>query len=231
MAKTDRKDDFQLTLSSIYLIVYNLAQAVGWTLITVKMLFHLLFRKTCVGLYDEVELLLNLFQTLALLEIVHAATGLVRSNPVLTGFQVFSRIFMVWGIIYVVEEARDQVGFALLCAAWCVTEVIRYSFYLGAIVNYSPFLLQFARYTLFIVLYPMGVTGELMSIYAALPHIKNRQILSVSLPNAANISFNYYYVLMFIMLTYIPIFPQLYLHMFGQRKKVLGGPVKQDKAD
>jgi len=43
-----------------------------------------------------------------------------------------------------------------------------------------------------------------MSIYAALPHIKNRQILSVSLPNAANISFNYYYVLMFIMLTYIP---------------------------
>jgi len=30
MAKTDRKDDFQLTLSSIYLIVYNLAQAVGY---------------------------------------------------------------------------------------------------------------------------------------------------------------------------------------------------------
>ena len=25
------------------------------------------------------------------------------------------------------------------------------------------------------------------------------------------------------MLSYIPIFPQLYLHMFGQRKKVIGG--------
>lgn len=231
MAKTDKKDDFQLTPSNLYLILYNLVQTVGWTMITVKMLFHLLFRETYVGLYDEVKLLLNIFQTLALLEVVHAATGLVRSNPVLTGFQLTSRVFMVWGIVYMVEEAHDQIGFALLCGAWCITEVIRYSFYMGAIVNYTPFLLQFARYTLFIVLYPMGVTGELLSIYASLPHIKARQILSVSLPNAANISFNYYYVLMFIMLTYIPIFPQLYLHMFGQRKKVLGSPSKQDKAD
>ena len=32
-----------------------------------------------------------------------------------------------------------------------------------------------------------------------------------------------------IMLLYIPLFPPMYLHMFGQRKKVLGGGGEGDK--
>ena len=37
-------------------------------------------------------------QTLALLEIVHALTGAVRSSALTTGMQVFSRVVLVWGI-------------------------------------------------------------------------------------------------------------------------------------
>lgn len=231
MEQAAKKDDgFRLNLSSLYLILYNLALALGWTVITVKLLVHLFVHETYVGLYAEVKTLLNVFQTLALLEVVHAATGLVRSNPVITGFQVISRIFMVWGIVYMVPEAQDQLGFPLLCFAWCITEVIRYSFYLGSLVQYTPFPLQFLRYTLFIVLYPMGVTGELLSVYSSLPHIRERGILSIPLPNVANLSFDYYSVLLFVMLLYVPFFPQLYLHMFSQRKKVLGSS-KQNKDD
>ena len=36
-------------------------------------------------------------QTLALLEIVHAGLGWVRSSPVVTGSQVASRLWTVWG--------------------------------------------------------------------------------------------------------------------------------------
>lgn len=219
----------QLTVASLYLILYNLIQALGWTVILVKLLFHLLEHETYVGLYSEVGVLLQVFQTMAVLEVVHAAVGLVRSNPLITGVQVMSRLGVVWGILHQVTESHDKIGFPLVCIAWSVTEVIRYSYYMGAIVAYTPFILQYLRYTLFIVLYPLGVVGEILSIYKSLPYIGEREILSVSLPNRANMSFNYYYVLIVIMFTYIPGFPQLYFHMLGQRKKILGEkPKKED---
>lgn len=231
MEEAKKKDSLgpQLTLGSLYLILYNLLQAIGWTMVLVKLLAHVFVHETYVGLYNEIGTLLRVFQTLAILEVVHAAVGLVRSNPAVTGIQVASRVFLVWGILHLVTESRDGIGFLLLCLAWCLTEVIRYSYYMGAIVEYTPFILQYLRYTLFIVLYPMGVVGEMLSIYKSLPYIREREILTVPLPNRANMSFNYYYFLMIVMLTYVPGFPQLYFHMFSQRKKILGPkPKKED---
>ena len=46
------------------------------------------------------------------------------------------------------------------------------------------------------------------------------------MPNSLNMTFNFYYVLIAIMLSYIPLFPQLYFHMIAQRKKVIGGHKK-----
>jgi very-long-chain (3R)-3-hydroxyacyl-CoA dehydratase len=46
-------------------------------------------------------------------------------------------------------------------------------------------------------------------------------VFSLELPNHWNFSFNFYLVVVVVMLSYIPLFPQLYLHMFAQRKKVL----------
>lgn len=101
------------------------------------------------------------------------------------------------------------------------------------------------RYTLFIVLYPLGVMGELLTVWAALTEVKTKKIYTVEMPNRANISFSYYHVLIVFMLLYIPrmsndrqfkhsnilsfsdfeplVFPQLYFYMFRQRKKTLYG--------
>lgn len=46
-------------------------------------------------------------QTAALLEVVHALTGMVRSSVVTVGMQVASRVWMVWGVV----EARPEVSF------------------------------------------------------------------------------------------------------------------------
>ena len=35
---------------------------------------------------------------------IHALVGFVRTNPVLTAFQVASRVFLVWGIAVPVTE-------------------------------------------------------------------------------------------------------------------------------
>lgn len=60
------------------------------------------------------------------------------------------------------------------------------------------------RYTFFIVLYPMGVTGELLTIYAALPYVQKTGLYSVTLPNKYNFSFDYYSFLILVMISYIP---------------------------
>ncbi|XP_013787575.1 very-long-chain (3R)-3-hydroxyacyl-CoA dehydratase 2-like, partial [Limulus polyphemus] len=82
-------------------------------------------------------------------------------------------------------------------------------------------------YSLFVVLYPTGVTGEILTMLAAFPYIRDRQTLSILLPNRANISFHFHYVLIGILLSYVPFFPQLFGHLLKQRRRVLS-PVKED---
>jgi len=61
---------------------------------------------TSKNVYLNVEFFLQIFQTAALLEVLHAAVGLVRSNPVLTFLQVLSRILVVWLVMYNFQEVK-----------------------------------------------------------------------------------------------------------------------------
>lgn len=72
--------------------------------------------------------------------------------------------------------------------------------------NFSPPCLKpfCCRYTFFFVLYPMGVAGELLTIYAALPYVQKTGLYSVTLPNKYNFSFDYYSFLILTMISYIP---------------------------
>ncbi|XP_060006453.1 very-long-chain (3R)-3-hydroxyacyl-CoA dehydratase 2 isoform X2 [Lagenorhynchus albirostris] len=147
--------------------------------------------------------------------------GIVPSSVVLTSFQVMSRVFLIWAVTHSVKEVQSEDSVLLFVIAWTITEIIRYSFYTFSLLNHLPYLIKWARYTLFIVLYPMGVSGELLTIYAALPFVRQSGLYSISLPNKYNFSFDYYAFLILIMISYIPIFPQLYFHMIHQRRKVL----------
>lgn len=62
----------------------------------------------------------------------------------------------------------------------------------------------------------------MLLFFAALPVVKATRQWSLSLPNDYNISFSFYYFLIFSMVMYIPLFPQLYGHMIKQRAKTLG---------
>jgi len=104
--------------------------------------------------------------------------------------------------------------------------VIRYGYYALGLTGWNSSLVTWLRYTLFVVLYPMGVTGELWCCMASIPTIKAENPFSVTMPNSLNVTFNFHVALIGIMLSYIPFFPQLYLHMFSQRRKIIG---KTDK--
>ncbi|KAL0188116.1 hypothetical protein M9458_015215, partial [Cirrhinus mrigala] len=53
-------------------------------------------------------------------------------------------------------------------------------------------------------MYPLGVIGELLTIHAALPYVRRSGMYSLRLPNKYNVSFDYYYFLIIVMLSYIP---------------------------
>lgn len=182
------------------------------------------------GSFDTVAFGLTFFQTLQLLEVLHCVVGLVPSDPIQTAMQIFSRLVVVWGILRPVEESRLSLGVPLLLTAWSIAEMTRYLYYALNIYDIVPSILTWCRYTFFIILYPMGVTGELLTIISALPTIYAKSLYAIKLPNFANISFYYEYALILIMLSYIPFFPQLYFYMLRQRKKFVGGSVDVKKS-
>lgn len=216
-------------LTKTYLIGYNLLQTIGWTYLLYQLVAFHLGLYPAGKLYEIVKWTVIIFQNAAVLEVVHAATGIVPSNPVITAFQVASRVMVVCGVLMPTQAARDTMGLPLALFAWSVTEVIRYGNYTLALVDLVPYFVKFLRYTTFIALYPIGVTGELLCIYSAQQEVNRTKLWTISMPNSANFIFNYSHFLVFVMLLYIPLFPQMYLHMFSQRRKVLGGATEQKK--
>ena len=114
-----------------------------------------------------------------------------------------------------------------------------------------PYPLLWLRYTTFIVLYPLGVASELAMVYLALPTIRKSKMWSATMPNSLNIGFDYPLLCWAMLAGYIPGetegqavklaaatwvdkllnchvagFPQLYLYMISQRKKMLGSKSK-----
>uniref|UniRef100_A0A8C4WPF7 Very-long-chain (3R)-3-hydroxyacyl-CoA dehydratase n=1 Tax=Eptatretus burgeri TaxID=7764 RepID=A0A8C4WPF7_EPTBU len=214
------------SVARLWLVTYNIVMTAGWLVLAICMIRFGLNKGSNKGLYRSVEKILKIFQTGALLEVLHCAVGIVPSSVLLTAFQVSSRVFLVWAVASSVPDIQNEYSVLLFLTAWTITEIVRYSFYTFSLLNFLPYFIKWARYSFFILLYPLGVSGELFLIYAALPYVHKTGLYSISLPNAYNFSFDYYIFLIIVMLSYIPIFPQLYLHMLGQRRKVIGGAAK-----
>jgi len=189
---------------------------------------------TANGLYSNVEFLLQVFQTAAIMEVVHAAIGLVKSNPVLVFLQVLSRLVVVWLITWNFKEAQNSIGLLICCLCWSLAEIVRYLYYALNILNKVPYFITWCRYSFFIILYPVGISGELIAMYNAyeyLTPLNIRKNYSYFLPNQLNFSFDLKYFIAIGMLLYIPVFPQLYTHMLSQRKKMLGGAPRDKKKE
>lgn len=211
------------TPSTIYLCMYNLMLSLGWTILMIQFSSHMIYGDGVPGLWNATSVSLLLFQSMAILEVVHCAIGIVRSSVMLTFSQVFSRVFLTWAILYSLPAARTSYGFPLVLFAWSLTEIVRYMYYFLSLIGILPQFLTFLRYTLFIVLYPLGVTGEMLCYFSVLPLVKQHRPMSVLMPNSVNFSFDSYYGLILVIALYVPAFPQLYFHMLAQRKKILGG--------
>uniref|UniRef100_A0A0A9ZC22 Very-long-chain (3R)-3-hydroxyacyl-CoA dehydratase n=1 Tax=Lygus hesperus TaxID=30085 RepID=A0A0A9ZC22_LYGHE len=100
---------------------------------------------------------------MALMEIVHSILGIVPS-PIMTTFvQVMSRILVLW--LFTNPAAFAHWSLYQLVFAWSLAEIPRYAFYLWTVIfpNTShPYFLFYLRYTLFLFLYPCGISAEII---------------------------------------------------------------------
>uniref|UniRef100_A0A8C9G3Y9 Very-long-chain (3R)-3-hydroxyacyl-CoA dehydratase n=1 Tax=Pavo cristatus TaxID=9049 RepID=A0A8C9G3Y9_PAVCR len=198
-------------LARAWLIFYNIAMTAGWLVLGIAMARFYIQRGTHRGLFRSVQKILKFFQTFALLEVVHCAVGIVHTSVLVTGVQVSSRIFMVWFIAHSIKQIQNEESVILFLVVWTVTEITRYSFYTFNLLNHLPYFIKWARYNFFIILYPAGVAGELLTIYAALPYVKKTGMYSLRLPNKYNVSFDYYYFLIIVIVAVLYLFkPKFY---------------------
>ncbi|KAL0090615.1 tyrosine phosphatase-like protein [Phycomyces blakesleeanus] len=198
-----------------YLLSYNQMSFLGWFWIfflTVQQLWNTGGDYTTV--FDVVWPAMQLVQTAAIFEVIHAALGWVRAPIMTTLMQVVSRLFLVWGVNYMFPEIHTHWSFTTMTIAWCIAECVRYSFYTFHLASTVPKAISWARYTFFLVLYPAGVSSELMMVYQALPYAKQFHPA-------------YYYALIAAGLVYAPGFPILFSHMLVQRKKYFRGDSKK----
>merc|ERR1719469_566235 len=105
------------------------------------------------------------------MEVVHAALGFVRSPGFVTARQVSRRVAVLHYLL-TSPNAIASNGAGLMVLAWSLVEVPRYMFYMLALITGdatkgTPYPIFWLRYSLFMVLYPSGITGEILTYYEA----------------------------------------------------------------
>lgn len=215
----------------LYLILYNAIQLCGWFFSFVQLVRHIFIEgKPTSTLWDRVGSAVYFFQVISFLEVLHALFRLVPSNALITLLQVFGRSMVVVAAIDATPTGKLSPGVPLAVFCWSLAETVRYSYYLMyQVLPKVPHFFTWLRYTMFIPLYPGGFTGELLCVYWAQSYIGETDMWSVSMPNPCNFTFSFFYFTWIMALAYIPIFPMMYLHVFGQRRKALGGATNQQK--
>jgi hypothetical protein len=196
-----------------WLVLYNLVQTIGWGLVLHKLVSHVFLGEAPDATpWEVVGWGLNTFQNAALLEVVHSLLGMVRAPWLTTLMQVASRVAVV-GVCEHVPETQGSKFILIFAGAWSFTEVVRYSWYGLNLLGKPPKPHTWLRYSTFLVLYPLGVYGEI-SLYLEF------MAKLMTIPAIFTISLGAF-VKYFVFPAYTPGLPVLYMHMLAQRKKAL----------
>lgn len=169
-------------ISKAYLAFYNIFNFFGWFAV---LIFHN---------YST----LKAFQCFAILDIFNAIY-LLKTPVITTILQIASRLFVVLLILPI-----ESVFCWWMINAWGITEVVRSAFYFLVVLERKFYFVSWLRYSLFLILYPIGAGSE-----AALVYLKSK---------SSSKSAYFYYLVLAI---YPFGFYSLFAYMLSQRKKVL----------
>lgn len=200
---------------TLYLAAYNALCMAGWAYCLIMGGKASVTQMSLAGFMPAVWDVLSLVQLTAGMEILHSAAGLVRSPVMTTFMQVFSRVWVIL-IVFAAPAVQPTWYCGMMALSWSLVEVPRYAFYVATLlgsgdVKGTPYPLFWLRYSLFAVLYPSGITGELVTMYSALQQESLPQLVLIGsvLPTLMKVVFA----------LYAPASPIMYSHMVSQRGK------------
>ncbi|KAM9808210.1 very-long-chain (3R)-3-hydroxyacyl-CoA dehydratase [Neosynchiropus ocellatus] len=215
------KEDNFVSMKTGYLFMYNLVQFLGFSWIFANMTIRLvMFRQD--SLYDTFHSISDVMffcQTLAAVEVLNAAFGVVKTGAFPTLIQVLGRNFILFIILGGVEQMHNKPVVFFIFYAWSAIEIFRYPFYMLGCFNTEWKVLTWLRYTIWIPLYPLGTIAEAVAVIQSIPIFDETKLFSVPLPKSlgTSVSFSYvlyvYLVLMFLGLTIN------FRHLYKQRNK------------
>ena len=209
-----------MSIKSVYLILYNFLQLCGWSCFFFRVTNYLIKSKSLKEIYSKSHLILECCQYGAFLEIIHSIIGIVKSSIFATSIQIIGRIIIV--LILQFFESAVSKGYFLIYFAWSMVEIVRYTYYIMNLLQKDffkfniPYILIWCRYSFFVVLYPIGVSGEMITVWNAKKDF-NKYILY----QTDKYTFTAADLIYPIWIFYIPALIYLYGYLFKQRKKVL----------
>eukprot|EP01041_Mallomonas_annulata_P002213 gene2213-4301_t len=223
-----------------YLLVYNIASAVGWACVLLICIKHIA-SGSLDSLWDEVNMILKVVQTAACLEVLHSIFGLVKTPWIVSFMQVFSRVWTLWAVMDVAPSAQSSIFFTLACTSWACVEVPRYLFYGLNLMGAVPYPVFWLRYSLFAILYPTGITGELGCMYYAALFLQETKkfvwgqpfinLSNIQISVIENLEVSLLLLIYIVAITYIPGSPKMYGHMLKTRKKQFAEHAKGKKKE
>ncbi|KAF1830882.1 PTPLA-domain-containing protein [Decorospora gaudefroyi] len=197
---------------SLYLTLYNALLLTLWTKILTLTLTNIYqtTNPSTRSIFSATAAPTRWTQTLSLLEILHAANGLINSPVSSTAIQTLTRTIQVWMVWYFFPDTTStSVTYVALVLAWSVADCIRYSYLLLNMYGVAPAWLTWLRYTMFFVLYPVGIGSEWWLLYCVVE--PGRRVRGW-------IPLVFYVCLML----YFPGAYRMYTYMMKQRKKRIG---------
>ncbi|CAI6333746.1 unnamed protein product [Periconia digitata] len=197
-----------MSLRIIYLTAYNFLFAALWASVFIQTISYASLGKS--KLFAATEPLARWIQTASLVEVLHAAFGIIKSPVSTTFIQIATRAIQVWLIWHTFPESTaSSDAYFLLLLAWSVADTIRYLYLALNLHGRAPRGLVWTRYTMFYILYPIGIGAEWWLFYLAIE--PGRELSAVIPP-----------VFYFLLALYVPGAYTMYMYMMKQRRKVLG---------
>ena len=201
---------------SLYLFLFSSFQIIGWTLFFVKYTFGLLNSKPIEEIYKDTISILAFTQYTESLEILYSYYSLINSSTCVTIIETLGRVFVVLLLQYV--KSSLCIGYLMLYISWPLIEILKYLLYIAYIIkNYykgfnSTYIHVWSRYSLFIILYPFNIVGEILTMWNSTIDLEKSSLFGI---------FPYSYFIYLLILFYLLCLMFLYSYYFKVRRIAL----------
>jgi hypothetical protein len=137
-----------------------------------------------------------------------------------------SRLFLIHVITLRSPECQSHWSLYLMVASWSLVEIPRYAFYTFAQFLETkdiPSILFNLRYSLFMILYPTGITGEMVQMLVCAKALRDSNSITdgLKLFGSTSVFTNEfsYRLISFVFIGYIAGGPYMWMNMYGQRRR------------